>query len=134
MIIQDLRKDNFIYVALPGSSEIMIPTCKVKVQGITIFNEIECLHEIQKEGFKIPLHHCMGIKITEQHLEDFGFTINSGWNKGPISVIVFNEHSTMVSIVHDHTAQQRFHTNIQFVHQLQNLYFDLTGELLEACS
>ena len=66
------------------------------------------------------------IPITERWLNDFGFT-NSEMNKalyrGYGKLFYYNEEDHDVSYI----VNGEFVTTLKYVHQLQNLYFSITG-------
>jgi hypothetical protein len=84
------------------------------------------LYQIQDEIFgSLNLNP---IALTEEWLLKFGFKYYKSWNYWQIK----GEHRLKVypcNISFD--FRERFHFEIKEVHQLQNLYFALTGEELE---
>lgn len=69
-----------------------------------------------------------GITLTEEWLVKFGFEYNGMGYHSPDSKIYYNsDHKKLYFVVPSNYNL----SNIQYVHQLQNLYFALTGEELE---
>lgn len=74
------------------------------------------------------------IPLTEEWLVKFGFEYRSGWedswHKSPIG-LYFNPYKSGVCLeqIWDKLIESDL-VNIQYVHQLQNLYFALTGNEL----
>lgn len=136
MKASELRKGNWVKTCIPDM-KIMIPFLNAKVQGITIFDEIEFNHEpTNTNGFTMPDKHIMGIPLTEEILlksgfiefkidedfylrkNDFVFEIS-----GVFGFSIFDVDFELLSVNGNKV--------LKFVHQLQNLYFVLTGEELE---
>ena len=82
--------------------------------------------ETDKDGYSHYLDHCSPIPLTEEWLLKFGFIkhittdVHPTFAKGNINV---NDNIVYVS-------GYGFINHIKHVHQLQNLYFALTGEEL----
>ena len=89
---------------------------------ITVFNNNKVVIKCNKSIHKCYVHDLYPISLTEQWLLDFGFQksyINGFWN-GEFKVIKKQGHFILV-------VGSR-HIHILYIHQLQNLYFALTGE------
>ncbi|OQB12773.1 MAG: hypothetical protein BWY15_02067 [Firmicutes bacterium ADurb.Bin193] len=78
---------------------------------------------------------CNPIPLTEEWLVKFGFEYRSGWedswHKYPIG-LYFNPYKSGVCLeqIWEKLVENDL-VNIQYVHQLQNLFFALTGNELE---
>lgn len=117
----ELRKGNTVLVA-PPNMEVLIPSLEATVQGITAFGEVLCNGTSHTEGFKIPYKFVAGIPLTDKWLKKLGFEYvkeHESWGNGKIGVF-FIEGEVSYNIA-----------RMKNVHQLQNLYFALTGEELE---
>ena len=95
----------------------------IKVNGITE-NDIYFSGNFTKEWQAVP------IEITEEWLLKFGFKVDYGCiilstNRG---VITIEEDLAEISSVITHNG---FMAPCRYVHELQNLYFALTGKELE---
>ena len=93
-----------------------------QVSTITSINEFDVESHDCKD---IPIEELRAIPITEEWLVKLGFVsngINRCW-KDPIDLIYMGDNSWL------YLANQR-HVNLFYIHQLQNLYFALTGEEL----
>ena len=67
------------------------------------------------------LSECKPIPLTDEWLDKFGF---DGWDKGVYTMILSNGNFMKIG------CEEAVGKNIKHVHQLQNLYFALTGEEL----
>lgn len=137
----DLRIGN--WVLIPTSMDgIIIPSFPKKVKGIGIFGGIDFTEPEYPENHIVPAVHCAGIPLTEEWLLKLGFKedkIRSQFFKScgeyimKISVNVFSgilkkESSWFVSILAGYGSQPVTLVK-QYVHQIQNLYFELDKEL-----
>lgn len=124
----ELRIGNWVYTCRPNSGML------AQVQGITIFEEIEFCHSQFIEGFKMPMKHIMGTPITEEWLLSFGFekkietTHSLGYAKDyPVySLSGFTYNGIQAAWWYKGLLEKQ----PEYVHQLQNLYFALTGQEL----
>jgi hypothetical protein len=128
MIESELRVGNWVKTCTPNM-EIYIPHLEAQVQGITpigiFFGDTP-----QEEGFAIPVRHVIGIPLTEEWMDKMGFmgmrndfiggnnwwrtNLSSNFQDGKLNKIWMPDSALNLS-------------HIEFVHQLQNLYFALTG-------
>ena len=94
---------------------------------ITIYSEIENLH------ITCELEELQPIPLTEQWLKDFGFKkeLDNSMVKGDIAIFLDRRFKTNL-FLRDNQENKWFSFNckIQYVHQIQNLYFTLVGEEL----
>ena len=67
----------------------------------------------------------LGIPLTEEWLLKFGFVLENGWFKKN-RLLLFNINNNYFTTL----SKEIVSVNITTVHQLQNLYFALTGEEL----
>lgn len=126
MKTNELRIGNLVLI--PFSMEgVIIPSIEKQVRGIGTFGGIDFTEPQFPEDLTIPAVHCAGIPLTEEWLLKFGFKIFPwGWVKKSTTDIGLR-------ISHPHFHFERDGENLQqikYVHQLQNLYFALTGEEL----
>lgn len=86
-------------------------------------------------GFYLPLNECFGIPITEEWLLKFGFEKDEDYfSKESYHLRIFEASPNRKAYFYsgnDHVSGGNLDAVIMFVHQLQNIYFALTGEELE---
>ena len=112
MKASELRIGNFVkYLTLNGNSEIL-------ANGIYLFElgELE-LHEIP---------------LTEEWLSKFGCIHETGgmYFFGNVGILHYRRENEF-SLMNYNYKKGQIYTTIKYVHQLQNLYFALTGKELE---
>lgn len=112
MEASELRIGNFVkYLTLNGNSEIL-------ANGIYLFElgELE-LHEIP---------------LTEEWLLKFGGIHETGgmYFFGNVGILHYRRENEF-SLMNYNYKKGQIYTTIKYVHQLQNLYFALTGKELE---
>lgn len=133
MKVSELRIGNYVKTCTPGM-EIMIPHLETQVQGITLFGELMfCYSPIDSNGFNMPAHHVTGIPITEEWLLKFGFENVKGVlikTFGIIDLQISDTMYTYFNVMYKPEETYLFEPRIKYVHQLQNLYYALTGEEL----
>ncbi len=118
MNIRDLRVGNLILFA---EDSTIFEVTEISEYGVNVKNEEEETY-IEIDSFE-------GIGITEDWLIKFGFKSVAGnyeFNNGTTN-IVFYKNEIYESI----EGQWKWYPHIRHIHQLQNLYFALTGEELE---
>ena len=122
MKANELRIGNWILIPYQNSP-IAIPAHETQVQGITIFGEILTNNTPEHEGLKTHYNHVSGIPLTEKWLLKFGFSDNGApeWVRDLSNYNIGND--TIQYIKNDSWKCIK----IRYVHQLQNLYFALTG-------
>jgi hypothetical protein len=127
MKASELRIGNLVKTCTPNM-KIMIPHIDAQVQAISLFGELSFLHEPTREGFEMPAQHVTGIPLTEEWLLKFGFIRVRDY-----PVYSKNDLRIELNIAKSEWTADLYidRTAIQCVHQLQNLYFALTGEELE---
>ena len=111
---------------------IVNPLCPAIVKSLSSIENECCCKKIAEEsvlinGIILSLNDIEPIPLTEEWLLHFRFKYYRSWNywqiKGQHRLKV---HSSNIGFY----FRERFHFEIQHVHQLQNLYFALTGEEL----
>jgi hypothetical protein len=118
MIANELRIGNYVYDTLGKVNKI----------------DLEAITYIVKE----PHNQVKPIPLTEEWLLKFGFIeyIDFGvkmgtYDKIPLCGFTYSIHTKKVMIMHKgNSISHWLNINIDYVHQLQNLYFALTGEEL----
>ena len=140
MEAKNFRVGNHVLTATPGMP-IKIPSFRASVQGITLLGELMFCHRPDSQGFKTHTNHVCGIDLVCEDLVNFGFIKDSEWSyRIPLQthyleLIPSEQHWYPVyAEVHEmsHQDEQRVGLNrIRFVHELQNLFFTLTGKELE---
>ena len=118
MKANELRIGNYVYDTLGKVNKI----------------DLEAITYIVKE----PHNQVKPIPLTEEWLLKFGFIeyIDFGvkmgtYDKIPLCGFTYSIHTKKVMIMHKgNSISHWLNINIDYVHQLQNLYFALTGEEL----
>lgn len=108
----ELRIGNWVMY----SSKIQVNENKIRecVDYPERFAPIKLTEEwLERFGFKLPAHTWIGDKF---HLSEYGE--GSKHPNGGVWVVAMNKNNAIIA-------------EIQYVHQLQNLYFALTGEELQ---
>ena len=114
MKANELRIGNYVSVTWNGSSEI---------------TEIEQYHVRLKDGFS-DIESLRPIPLTKEWLLKFGFNANRYNDEFELYPLMFDceytDHGEWNISYDGHPLS----TEVKYVHQLQNLYFALTGEEL----
>jgi hypothetical protein len=115
MIANELRIGNLIKFSEDGT---IFTVGSIEERGFTVQNDEETTWIEAEEFEPIPL--------TEEWLLKFGFKIwdRNKWSDLGMNIVLLENGDNFLFL-----ANQR-HVNIFYVHQLQNLYFALTGEEL----
>ena len=133
----ELRIGNMVLVPIMPS-QVIIPSYPKKIKGITIFGELDFTEPSYPEKMLIPAKHCAGIPLTAEWLLKFEFEC---WFDGALKKFyvlhnVIDGTSDFEVTLQDGKAYPSIDENCIYwrkefhVHQLQNLYFALTGEEL----
>jgi hypothetical protein len=92
---------------------------------------------VNLSGTAVHYDHCIPIPLTEDRLLKFGFNIEWEGNGWSATLDRFNlwkgdnwDHWEYISGGYD-AVDNDFDISVKYVHQLQNLYFALTGNELE---
>lgn len=103
--------------------------------------QIDSGHDIEEiDSFPFDNPYCQGVPLTEQWLKDFGFKPRGAGfliNTNRITALRLDSTSFILDentrfYVTLHHGKDIVHSKkIKYVHQLQNLYFALTGEELK---
>lgn len=142
MKIKELRIGNWVRTCTPDMP-IMIPHIDARVEGITIFHEVEfCYSPLNNNGFKMPTKHIIGIPITVEWLEKFGFNKKDiVWNDNSTSKdcyclswyyvkFEFTDPALIFFCKKSVDNENIFIANIQYIHELQNICFALRHQEL----
>ena len=116
MKANELRLGNLIYDIPERGGKI------ISVNKVWIDDDGECLY------FDL----CNPIPLTEEWLVKFGFEyINDYWLHDEFDFdIVMHGHGYVFADISEDSGRYFAHGKFQYVHQLQNLYFALTGKEL----
>ena len=127
MKVQELRIGNLIFYHSNFTEET-----RVKVVDLITFSLLLGSHEEFKESYlPIPLTEEWLIKLGFEHYNQLGYNIKN--NNFEID-IWFDDNGTINDIQLSSTNISGAYPNIknfQYLHQIQNLYFTLTGEELK---
>lgn len=99
--------------------------------------KVVIVDEVSKDGFIIcdvtsnewPIRDYRPIPLTEQWLKEFGFEIYKDDSSYTATLVDFKIWKGQFDKLHI-WQYPFYHTDILYVHQLQNLYFALTGNEL----
>jgi hypothetical protein len=135
MKANELRIGNWILIPYQNSP-IAIPAHETQVQGITIFGEILTNNTPEHEGLKTHYNHVSGIPLTKEWLLKLGFekVIHAyvmGIHNRIFSGLMKFQFDRLLQMWVFSVGKYKDITRIEYVHQLQNLYFALTGDELE---
>ena len=138
MKASELRIGNFVSIS-SYDALVKIPSLPVKVTGIISSEEIE--FEGSTTGGKkvhVSVSHCTGIPLCEECLRKFGFVIV--WDRKCNYRAVLGDFElccgdalecyNFITLKNLH-SENEIKVELQYVHQLQNLYYVLTGKELE---
>lgn len=136
MDIQELRIGNVVKTCTPNM-RVMIPTLIASVQAINLLNGVAFCHTPEHEGFNMQPQHIMGLEITDELLIDLGFGGRLGKMRIPIKIddmfcemrLELDEDDKFYNVFL-HQEDDFFILPIiefKYIHQIQNLYFSLTG-------
>ncbi len=111
----------------------MIPAYPKQIKGITKFGEFDFTEPQYPESLIIPAKHCAGIPLTEEILLKAG--AKDGSVSGGYEIEIDDEHALALDagelVIWCNDSFYNINTHKKYVHQLQNLYFALTGNELE---
>lgn len=133
----ELRVGNIIQCALNESLRLPDAVPHV-VSAVLPFGEVIVdLSPTSQTTIKCPIKHCSGIPLTPEWLTRAGFEkkvdglISTKWHIGinPITNDYLFDITWLSNF--DRPFYRNGHFKIDYVHQLQNLYFAITGTELE---
>ncbi|MPS73993.1 MAG: hypothetical protein E2590_12735 [Chryseobacterium sp.] len=143
MKAREVRKGNLAYkinrnyyIHLP--IEIPLEIVKIGIFEVDVINQGENIIYVE-EYQKVSFFDLSPIEITEEWLLKLGFEKKSKkWKDGSVSEDLFIKGNFFIRLHNgyntfskfDFNYEQVFLTNVDYVHQLQNLYFALTNEEL----
>lgn len=135
MIANEVRIGN--WVLIPTNNEIKIPCFPKKIKAITLFGEFDFTEPTYPENHLVPAKHCSGIELSEETIVRLGFEKIKGIKCDGYRIKTPNGPNEFMIFKIDHLwhfgfneSQTFCYTHFNYVHQLQNLYFTLTGEEL----
>lgn len=107
---------------------VKVPT----TDGSDVFTQIEPSNYCHEWNSEISIESYNPIPLTEEWLVKFGFEkIYHSWIHDEFDFdIVMHGHRYVLADISEDSGRYFAHGKFQFVHQLQNLYFALTGEEL----
>ena len=92
---------------------------------VTMIDTMQVSYGERKEA---DTEDCSGISLTEQWLTKFGW----GTDSEPEEYGIYQQSDGSYSLIDDYGDGATYYVgSMKYVHQLQNLYFALTGEELE---
>lgn len=143
MKASELRIGNWVKTCIPDM-DIMIPTLVTQVQGIDIFGRPLFCHSTGVNGFHMHINHVQPIQLTPEILEKCGFEkriINNAFNEYflPCTPAGYKNEWILRYMDYDNNPGLEFAPRLDgsihsfpcnSLHQLQNLFYALTGEEL----
>ena len=131
METKELRIGN--WVNIPTGGDIQIPAFPRKIKGITKFGELDFTEPSYPEPHLFHFNHCGGILLTEEILLKIGFEkINHIHGYSFYSLSKSKKNKCHIDIYDTQTKYMGYLVNhCEYVHELQNLFFALTGKELE---
>lgn len=124
----ELRIGNWVLIPYQNAP-IAIPAHETQVQGMTIFGEILTNNTPEHEGLKTNPIHISGIPLTEEWLLKFGF-VSPGYYEDNEIYRINEDDIWIMRNENGFYLYEYVETKIKYIHQLQNLYFALTGKEL----
>jgi hypothetical protein len=129
MKASELRVGNLIH---PCSTKngITIPDRDLvwKVGSIDKFGKIGFI-EPERPTIFLPIHECSPVMLAEEWLLKFGFEITTKGIDG-FEMWFYSKNDVDIYVTSDGCFENELDLPIKYVHQLQNLYYALTGEEL----
>jgi len=119
MEAKNFRIGNWVRVPTKDS-EIIIPSFDAQIQSIGLFGMLGFLNTPKIKGVKWSVKAIKPIPLTEEWLTKFGFKKDDGF---------FNKDGVWLTPDFGLDGINPFKP-IKYVHQLQNLFFAITGEEL----
>lgn len=109
-------------------------TDNIQTGVITVFNNEACVLKHKSGIVKCKVSDLNPIELSESILKQFGFKLVFG-GSGDANVYRFGEKCNTMEVINrgygfKYNTFNSCEIKIQYVHQLQNLYFALTGEEL----
>ena len=121
MKAKDLRIGNLILFPTEANNGLLIPLVIRKVDAIEIGKVTSLNPPSSPSNFEAKIKNCGGIKLTEEWLTKFGFKITDGY---------FHKDDIWLTPDFGLDGIDPFKP-IKYVHQLQNIFFAITGTELE---
>ena len=126
MKASELRIGNLIFT----HKEEIIVVKGIDTEGLILFKEDQNIFDFK----------CKPIPLTEEWLINFGMEYTDGFSSSrrlyfnnheyDLSQVTYNEKEGLLRFSNGHPKGTSLIPHIKYVHQLQNLYFALTGEEL----
>lgn len=123
----ELRIGNYVTTFIPsefrGVQMIFPKICEIRNNGVVF------IQDGPSDEWKVtPFNKIYGVLIDVEHLEAFGFEQDGDiFSKGYLH---YNLDTNYFYSGNDHISGGNPDTKVEYVHQLQNLYFALTAEEL----
>lgn len=133
----ELRIGNYLLIS-NHDALVKVPSSPQKVSGIISKNELEFEANHGRNNFKVSTAHCYGISLNEDWLKRFGFSIilhreckyRAVLGDFELCCNDMEECYNFMTLKNQH-GDNEVKVELMFVHQLQNLYYFLTGNELE---
>lgn len=133
MNADEVRRRNWVLVPMGGP--VIIPAYPKRIKGITKFGEFDFTEPTYPEDHIVPAKHCSGVPLTGEILLKAGFKEQGGaiflGQRHKRHVMGRNSLYSINGKSYIFAVNDRDLCEIEYIHQLQNLFFALTGEELE---
>lgn len=140
---RNYNKGNWVLVPSRMDLKIKIPSIPMQILGITRYGDLEFTTPHYSYEFTIPKIHCSGIKLTKEILLISGFLeldqnfwapekYRHGNNIYIKDDIIIHPHEDLFEFRFPSFKPGEYKTfQIEYVHDLQNLWISLTGQELK---
>lgn len=124
----EVRVGNWVKYGNPNAT-VVIPDRIGQVKGITIFGELD--FSTPQIEHKVPAKHCMGIELSPEILEKAGFVLDASYQVPQWQhQSGFYFHDKYVIDCYSIHLMNAFDVEFNYVHQLQNFFYQITGSEL----
>jgi len=138
MKANELRIGNYVLIS-NYDALVKVPSSPEKVSGIISENELEFEGRYAfRNNFRVSIAHCFGISLNEEWLKKYGFSII--WDQKCNYRAVLSDFElccgdaeecyNFITLKNSH-GDNEIKVELLYVHQLQNIYYFLTGNELE---
>ena len=136
MKANSLRIGNLILFPAESNNGLLIPSVIRKVDAIEIGKVTSLNPPSSPSNFEAKIKNCGGIKLTEEWVKKFGFNFQENyWQIKIAEYLKIGFDSERLFLVIDVEADDYYSIQIdlpiKYVHELQNLFFAITGTELE---
>ena len=139
----ELRIGNYILFPIRTDKGLLLPAIKRRVDAIDCGKVISLNSPQAPSDFEVYVKNCTGIQITKEILLKIGFVEGNQCYKNAFSIEILKTDFYLRRCSHDgfywgfNVSEKQLDCElndvqpIKYVHELQNLYFALTGKELD---